>query len=102
MRAFLELEGPVVATDATAQLFKDALFLCLPFLLASLLEKAVELFLSLLFAFLYGGDEVLLVGMAEVAGNVCVLESLEGREGGGGVEVGDGACECGSIDVGLG
>lgn len=100
--AFLELEGPAVASDASANFFKDALLLCFPFLLASLLEDSVELFLGLLPPLLDGGDEVLFVGMAEVAGDVCVLEGLEGGEGGGGVEVGDGACECGGVDAGLG
>lgn len=102
MGAFLELEGLVVCTDASANFLKEAFLLCLPVLLTSLFEDSVKLFLGLFSSFLDGRDEVLFVCMTEVARDVRVLEGLEGGESGRGVEVGDGTGQRRCIDVSLG
>ena len=102
MEALLHLcQRLVVGVRATAEFLEHASLLCLPVLAAADLEETIKVLLGLPSALLDGGYEVLFVGMAEVAGDVGVLEGLEGREGGGGVQVGDRGGERGCIDVGL-
>jgi hypothetical protein len=91
----------VVGGGATTEFLEHASFLCLPVLAAADLEEAVKVLLGLPSALLDGGDEVLFVGMAEVARDVGVLEGLQRGEGGGGVQMGDRGGERGGIDVGL-
>ena len=91
----------VVGGRATTEFLEHASFLCLPVLAAADFEEAIKVLLCLPSALLDGGYEILLVGMAEVARDVGVLEGLQWREGGGGVQMGDRGGQRGRIDVGL-
>ena len=100
MEALLHLGQRLVVTGrATPELLEYSSFLCLPVLSAAILEEAVKVFLCLSPALLDGGYEILFVCMAEVACDVGVLEGLQWREGGSGVQVRYRASQRGCIDV---
>lgn len=102
MRALLEVRHrPVLPAHTRAELLEDAFLARLPVPSTSIFKHAVELLLRLPPALFNCGNKVLFVCMAEVARDISVLERLEGRKGGLGVQMCDRVCECRSVDMSL-
>lgn len=103
MRTLLEVcHSPVLPSNACTELLKHAFLARLPISPPPIFQHAVELLLRLPPALFNGRNEILLVRMAKVAGDIGVLKRLQWREGGLGVQVCDRVRERGCIDVSLG
>ena len=77
MEALLHLgQRLVVAHRATSEFLEHASFLRLPILPTAVFEESIKVLLRLSSALLDRGYQVLFVCMAEVTGDVCVLEGL--------------------------
>jgi hypothetical protein len=91
-----------ICTQPVAQLLEHPPLLRLPLFPGPFVERGIERGLRAAPGLLDGGDDVLLVDLFDVAVDIRVLECLEGRKGRLGVEVCDGVCERGGVDVRLG
>lgn len=84
-----------------AQPLEDLFLAVLPVPAHAFVQHAVKFDLRFPATFLDGGNQRLLVSVSKESRNVGVVDGLERREGGLGVEVGDLGAESSGVDLGL-